>query len=45
MLRMYKHHRERNELPACYFDNKTEKQYDRSIENFCKNNAITNQLQ
>ncbi len=32
-----KDHRERGELPACYFDNETEKTYDRSIENFMKN--------
>ncbi len=30
------YHRERGELPACYFDDATEKTYDRSIENFCK---------
>ena len=31
-----KYHPERNELPACYFDEKTEKTFDRSIENFLK---------
>ena len=29
-----KYHRERNELPACYFSNKEEKKYDRSVESF-----------
>ena len=28
------YHRERGELPACYFPNDTEKTYNRSIENF-----------
>lgn len=28
------HHRERGELPACYFSKEAEKTYDRSIENF-----------
>ncbi len=32
-----KYHRERNELPACYFSKDQEKTYDRSIENFLKN--------
>jgi len=31
------YHRKRGELPGCYFDNKTEKTYDRSIENYLKN--------
>ncbi len=31
-----KYHRERGELPGCYFDDKTEKTYDRSIENFIR---------
>jgi hypothetical protein len=30
------YHRERGELPACYFDKETEKTYDRSIENFVR---------
>ena len=29
-----KHHRERNELPACYFPPEIEVLYDRSIEKF-----------
>ncbi len=29
-----KYHRERNELPACFFDAETEKTYDRSFEAF-----------
>lgn len=32
-----KYHRERNELPACYFDKDTERSYDRSVENYLKN--------
>jgi hypothetical protein len=28
------YHRQNGELPACYFDAKTERTYDRSIENF-----------
>jgi len=31
-----KHHREKGELPACYFSKEAEKTYDRSIENFIK---------
>lgn len=31
------YHRKSGQLPACYFDAKTEKTYDRSIENFVKN--------
>ena len=31
-----KYHRERNELPACYFPEDAEKSYDRSIEHFIK---------
>lgn len=31
-----KYHRERGELPACYFSDKEERTYDRSIENFIK---------
>lgn len=29
-----KHHREKGELPACYFPKDEEKKYDRSIEHF-----------
>jgi hypothetical protein len=29
-----KHHREKNELPACYFPKNAEKTYNRSIEYF-----------
>jgi len=29
-----KYHRNRNELPACYFPPQAEKTYDRSIDNF-----------
>lgn len=29
-----KHHRERQELPACYFSAEAEKTYDRSISKF-----------
>ncbi|MFA4982520.1 MAG: DUF6485 family protein [Candidatus Omnitrophota bacterium] len=32
-----KYHREQGELPACYFDARTEKTYDRSIDNFLRN--------
>jgi len=32
-----KYHRERNELPACYFSKKDEASYDRSIESYLKN--------
>ena len=31
-----KHHREHEELPACYFDKITEKTYDRSIKSYLK---------
>lgn len=30
------YHRSNNELPACYFDKKAEKAYNRSIEYFIK---------
>ena len=30
------YHRNRNELPACYFPDSVEKTYDRSIENFIR---------
>lgn len=29
-----RYHRNRNELPACYFPDSIERTYDRSIENF-----------
>lgn len=29
-----KHHREKGELPACYFSKEAELSYDRTIENF-----------
>ncbi|MCX6761989.1 MAG: DUF6485 family protein [Candidatus Moranbacteria bacterium] len=32
-----KEHREKGELPACYFSKEVEKTYDRSVENFIKN--------
>lgn len=31
------YHRERAELPACYFSKEEEKTYDRSIDNYLKN--------
>ena len=31
-----KYHRQRLELPACYFPDNVEKTYDRSIQNFIK---------
>jgi len=34
-----KYHRSKNELPACYFPDNIEKNYDRSIENFIKINS------
>jgi len=30
------YHRSNGELPACYFDKKAEKSYDRSIENYLR---------
>jgi len=30
------YHRNRGELPACYFTDDTEKTYDRTIENFIR---------
>jgi len=30
------HHREKNQLPACYFSKSDEQTYDRSIKNFCE---------
>ncbi|MDA3815664.1 MAG: DUF6485 family protein [Patescibacteria group bacterium] len=29
-----KHHREKGQLPACYFNEEKEKTFDRSIENY-----------
>ncbi|HOZ35463.1 MAG TPA: DUF6485 family protein [archaeon] len=34
------YHRKRGELPACYFDTKAEKTYDRSIDAFLKSKGI-----
>ncbi|MCX6665645.1 MAG: hypothetical protein NT038_06255 [Euryarchaeota archaeon] len=31
-----RYHRDREELPACYFPGDTEKTYDRSIENYLR---------
>jgi len=31
------HHKEKDQLPACYFSDKVEKSYDRSIKNFVEN--------
>ena len=36
-----KHHREKGELPACYFSKEAEKTYDRSIEKFLKDKGRT----
>ncbi|MCK5566380.1 MAG: cytosolic protein [Actinomycetia bacterium] len=33
------YHRSSRELPACYFDSKAERTYDRSIENFIRLNT------
>lgn len=33
-----KHHREHGELPACFFPEEVEKNYDRGIELFCQLN-------
>ena len=33
------YHRSSGELPACYFDSKAERTYDRSIENFIRLNT------
>lgn len=32
-----RYHRQRGELPACYFSDQVEKSYDRSVENYLKN--------
>jgi len=32
-----KEHREKGELPACYFSERSEKTFDRSVMNFIKN--------
>ena len=34
------YHRSSNELPACYFDKKSERTYDRSIGNFIKTKSV-----
>ncbi len=36
-----KHHREKKELPGCFFSLKAEASYDRSLENFLKDNNGT----
>jgi hypothetical protein len=33
-----KYHREKGELPGCYFSKEAEKTYDRSIEKFIEDN-------
>lgn len=33
------HHRNLKELPACFFSEKTEKTYDRSIDKFIQDNS------
>ncbi len=33
-----KYHREKNELPGCYFTKEEERKYDRSIDNFIAHN-------
>ncbi|NQT67516.1 MAG: hypothetical protein HQ569_08090 [Actinobacteria bacterium] len=33
------YHRPSGELPGCYFDNKAERTYDRSIEHFIRLNS------
>lgn len=33
-----KYHREKKELPACYFTTEQEKTYDRTVEFYLKNN-------
>lgn len=30
------YHREMNELPACYFDDRVERTYDRSVDRFIR---------
>ncbi|KAA0258082.1 hypothetical protein FHQ18_06705 [Deferribacter autotrophicus] len=34
------YHRERDELPACYFSPEAEKTYDRSFVNFAKDKGL-----
>ncbi|MBN2422570.1 hypothetical protein JXB41_05045 [Candidatus Woesearchaeota archaeon] len=34
------YHKSRGELPACYFDDETEKTFDRSIEAFIRSNSF-----
>lgn len=33
------YHRKNNQLPACFFDKKAEKTYDRSVEHFVRLNS------
>ncbi|MFZ2188921.1 MAG: DUF6485 family protein [Candidatus Moraniibacteriota bacterium] len=35
-----KEHREKNELPACYFSSEVEKTYDRSAERFFRDKKL-----
>ncbi|PIS12221.1 hypothetical protein COT70_02080 [candidate division WWE3 bacterium CG09_land_8_20_14_0_10_47_33] len=37
-----KHHWEKTELPACFFSKEAEKSFDRSLENFLKDQEILN---
>lgn len=34
-----RYHRDRHELPACYFSAETERTYDRSIDRFIEENS------
>ncbi|MCX5715485.1 MAG: DUF6485 family protein [Candidatus Omnitrophica bacterium] len=34
------YHRSSGELPACYFDKKAERTYDRSFESYLKNKGL-----
>lgn len=34
------YHRSKGQLPACYFDERTERTYDRSIANYLKSKKI-----
>ncbi|MDQ7031462.1 MAG: DUF6485 family protein [Desulfonauticus sp.] len=36
------YHRQRGELPACYFSEETEKTYNRSIEFYCQHHLKKN---
>lgn len=35
-----KHHREKDQLPACYFSPEAENTFDRSIDNFLKDRGL-----